>query len=375
MDLRHKPAVDPHRSLHSDTGGLPGEHPGRSRNPLMKIAGLAWLEFEKPDLARAERFLSDFGFTVADRTQEALVLHGHWAGTPNLVVRRGTGSRFVGPAFTADARADLGRLARATNTRVTPHRGGYAVDLTDPSGFPVRVVHGVPELPAVPERAPLPLNVGRETARANGTQRPARRAAQIQRLGHVAIGTTRFRAALDWYLDTLGMIVSDFLYFDGQRDRGPSMAFIRCDLGGVPSDHHTLAMALQPKTGYLHSAYQVTDLDEVAAAGEYLRERGYRHAWGIGRHIQGSQIFDYWRDQDRLMFEHYTDGDVFDCSVQPGWAPMSVSGLAQWGPKATAEFTGARDPGVLVAAIQALTDRGNEVDFAALRGLIKAMGS
>ena len=91
------------------------------------------------------------------------------------------------------------------------------------------------------------------------------------------------------------------------------MAFIRCDLGSVPADHHTLAMLLQPRTGYVHSAYQLTDLDEVAASGEYLRERGYRHAWGLGRHIQGSQIFDYWRDPDRLMFEHYTDGDVFDC--------------------------------------------------------------
>jgi catechol 2,3-dioxygenase-like lactoylglutathione lyase family enzyme len=266
-------------------------------------------------------------------------------------------------------------LASATDTRVVPHRGGLAVDLTDPSGFPVRVVHGVPELPGLPERDPLQLNFGPDPARANGTQRPDRRAAQIQRLGHVAIGTTRFAAALDWYLDTLGMIVSDFLYFDGQRGRGPAMAFIRCDLGGVPSDHHTLAMALQPQTGYLHSAYQVTDLDEVAAAGEYLRERGYTHAWGIGRHIEGSQIFDYWRDPERLMFEHYTDGDVFDCSMQPGWAPMSVSGLAQWGPKATAEFTGARDPGVLLAAIKALTDKGNEIDFAALRGLIKVMSS
>ena len=81
-------------------------------------------------------------------------------------------------------------------------------------------------------------------------------------------------------------------------------------------------------------------------------ERGHRHAWGIGRHIQGSQIFDYWRDPDRLMFEHYADGDVFDCSAGPGWAPLSVSGLAQWGPRATAEFTGARDPGVAVAADQ-----------------------
>jgi catechol 2,3-dioxygenase-like lactoylglutathione lyase family enzyme len=366
---------DPHQGLHSETGALPGEHPGRSRNPLVKIVGLTWLEFEKPDLARAERFLVDFGFTVTDRTPEALVLRGHWAGTPSLVVRRGTGSRFVGPAFTAEARADLDRLAAATGRTVQPHRGGNAVDLTDPSGFPVRVVYGIPELPALPERDPLPLNFGHDPARTDATQRPGRGPAQIQRLGHVAVGTTRFRAALGWYLDTLGMMVSDFLYLDGQRERGPVMAFIRCDQGSVPSDHHTLAMALQPQTGLLHSAYQVTDLDEVAAAGEHLRERGYRHAWGIGRHIQGSQIFDYWRDPERLMFEHYTDGDLFDCSMQPGWAPMSASGLAQWGPKATAEFTGTRDPAVVLAAIKALTDKGNDVDFAALRGLIKAMAS
>ena len=67
---------DPHRSLHSETGGLRGEHPGRSRNPLVKVAGLAWLEFEKPDLDRAERFGTDFGFTVADRTPETVLLRG-----------------------------------------------------------------------------------------------------------------------------------------------------------------------------------------------------------------------------------------------------------------------------------------------------------
>src|SRR5947209_5773867 len=120
MELTTQRDSDPHRSLHGETGGLPGEHPGRSRNPVVKVAGLAWLEFDKPDLARAERFLSDFGFMVADRTPEALVLRGHWAGTPSLVVRRGSGSRFVGPVFAADARADLDRLARATDHAVTP---------------------------------------------------------------------------------------------------------------------------------------------------------------------------------------------------------------------------------------------------------------
>jgi len=369
---------DPHRSLHSETGARPGEHPGRSRNPLVKSAGLAWLEFEKPDLDRAERFYADFGFTVADRTPETLLLRGRWASAACLVVRRGPRPRFVGPAFAAASRDDLNRLARGTGGTLTGHWGGHGVLLRDPSGYPVRVIHGVPELPALPERAPLPVNFGPSgtgPGRANATQRPARRPAEIQRLGHVALGTTRFRQALDWYLDTLGLIVSDFLYLDGQRERGPVMAFIRCDLGSVPSDHHTLAMALMPQTGYLHSAYQVTDLDEVAASGEYLRERGYRHAWGLGRHIQGSQIFDYWRDPDKIMFEHYTDGDVFDATMQPGWAPMSVSGLAQWGPKATAEFTGTNDPRVVVAAIKALRDKGNEIDLSALRGLIKAMGS
>ena len=370
-----RPAEDPHRSLHSETGGLPGEHPGRSKDPLVKAAGLAWLEFEKPDLDRAGRFYNDFGFTVADRTPDTLLLRGRQAAAACLVVRRGPSARFVGPAFEAAARDDLDRLARSTGGTVTAHQGGHAVRLRDPSGYPVRVVHGVREFPVLPERAPLPLNFGTEPARVNATQRPAHRPAEIQRLGHVALGTTRFRAALDWYLGTLGLIVSDFLYLDGQRDRGPAMAFIRCDLGSVPADHHTLAMALMPQTGYLHSAYEVTDLDEVAASGEYLREQGYRHAWGLGRHIQGSQIFDYWRDPDRLMFEHYTDGDMFDATMEPGWAPMSVSGLAQWGPKATAEFTGTRDPSVAVAAIKALRDKGNEIDLSVLRGLVKAMSS
>src|ERR1700740_1718048 len=124
---------DRHGSLHSETGERPGEHPGRSVNPLVKVAGLAWLEFEKPDLDRAERFYADFGFTVADRNPETLLLRGRWASTACLVVRRCPGARFVGPAFAAAARDDLDRLARGTGGTVTAHRGGHGVLLRDPS--------------------------------------------------------------------------------------------------------------------------------------------------------------------------------------------------------------------------------------------------
>src|ERR1700746_3395941 len=103
---------DPNRSLHSEAGARPGEHPGRSRNPLIKVAGLAWLEFEKPDLEAAERFLADFGFTVADRLPPRLGVRGRQAGTPCLAVHRGPRPRFTGAAFQAAARDDLDRLAR-----------------------------------------------------------------------------------------------------------------------------------------------------------------------------------------------------------------------------------------------------------------------
>lgn len=143
------------------------------------------------------------------------------------------------------------------------------------------------QLPELPGKQPLLLNFGTDHRRTNATQRPPREPSRIQRLGHVVLETRVFARALDWYLDTLGMIVSDFLFLDGQRDRGPTMAFIRCDQGSLAVDHHTLAMHLGPGTGYVHSAYQVTDLDALAAGGAYLGERGYRRSWGIGRHIQG----------------------------------------------------------------------------------------
>ncbi|MGW7385037.1 VOC family protein [Streptomyces sp. NPDC054794] len=368
----------PHEDLHSEQGALRGEHPGRSQNPVIKAADLAWLEFEKPDLDRAEVFARDFGFAIAARTEEALWLRGTFAGPPCMVIRRGHASRFVGPAFRAAERTDLDRLAAATGNTVRDINvpgGGKSVSLLDPSGLPVRVVYCGEQLPALPEQEPLILNFGTDHRRTNATQRPPREPSRIQRLGHVVLETRSFIRTLDWYLDTLGMIVSDFLFLDGQRQRGPTMAFIRCDQGSVAVDHHTLALHLGPGTGYVHSAYQVTDLDSIAAGGEYLAERGYQRSWGIGRHIQGSQLFDYWRDPDRFMLEHFADGDLFSCDLEPGWAPMSASGLAQWGPPVTRDFLGTSpSPAKLRQVMRALRD-DNELDPARLLGLMKAMSS
>ena len=128
----------------------------------------------------------------------------------------------------------------------------------------------------------------------------------------------------------------------------------------------------------MHSAYQVCDLDALAAGGEYLTERGYRHSWGIGRHIQGSQIFDYWRDPDGFLVEHFSAGDLFDASLEPGWAPMTASGLAQWGPPATKDFLGItpnRQGLQEFRSILSSLRQDNEFDTERLRGLLKVASS
>jgi catechol 2,3-dioxygenase-like lactoylglutathione lyase family enzyme len=365
---------DPHTGLHSEQGGVSGEHPGRAKNPVIKVHDLAWLEFEKPNLDRAEAFAHAFGFSTALRTPDALQLRGTDPGAPCVLIRQGR-SRFVGPAFRAADSADVLRLAEATGataTKLPESVGGLSVELTDPTGLAVRVVSDTDDLAALPGQEPLELNFGHASPRANSTQRAPREPAKVQRLGHVVLQTTKYLESLNWYLQHLGLIVSDFLHYPGQRERGPVMSFIRCDRGATPTDHHTLAMTLGP-TRYVHSAYQVADLDALAAGGEYLREHGYQHSWGIGRHIQGSQIFDYWRDPDGFLVEHFSDGDLFDNTLEPGWAPMTASGLAQWGPPATKDFLGitpGRESLRELRAIARALRTDTEFDLRALRGLL-----
>jgi hypothetical protein len=372
--------IGTHSDLHSEQGARAGEHPGRSRNPVIKVADIAWLEFEKPDLAAAEAFASAFGFATEWHSPDEVRLRGTDPGAPCVILRRGPRSRFVGTAFAAQDEVDVLRLADATGTTVQAlpdSIGGVSARLIDPSGIPVKVVAGMHRLPALPAQDVHTFNFGDRPARVNATQRPPRAPAKVQRLGHVVLSSTRYSEALNWYLDTLGMIVSDFLYYPGQRDRGPVMSFMRCDRGSVPTDHHTLALTLGPVNRYVHSAYQVCDLDALAAGGEYLRERGYFRSWGIGRHIQGSQLFDYWRDPDGFLVEHFADGDIFDNTLEPGWAPFTASGLSQWGPAVTKDFLGVNPkalPHEALSMVAALRDK-NEFTLTRLRGLMKAATS
>ena len=70
---------------------------------------------------------------------------------------------------------------------------------------------------------------------------------------------------------------------------------------------------------------------------------------------------------------HMGGGDVFDNTLEPGWAPFTASGLAQWGPPATRDFFGldAKSAGhELISMLTALRE-SNEFDIRRLIGRLK----
>jgi len=326
--------------------------PARHMNPTVKAASLAYLVFERPALDKAERFLLDFGLTVATRTADTLYLRNTSPAPYCYRVHRADKPRFVGMGFTVGSHGDLEKLAQLTSAgaieKVAHPGGGDRVVLRDPSGFVVEVIHGQQPVGTLPRRSPLDLNFGGAAPRINFTQRPDPAPPEVIRLGHCVIEVADYQAMSAWYTQHLGLIPSDVQVLP---DGSPAVTFFRLDLGDTPADHHTLAMAQGFMAKYSHSAFEVVDADAVGMGQRVLRERGWKHAWGLGRHILGSQIFDYWNDPWGDKHEHYCDGDLFTADHPMGVHPVSRDAMAQWGQPMPASFT---RPKPDVAAMTAL---------------------
>ena len=141
-------------------------------------------------------------------------------------------------------------------------------------------MHGIAALPPLPIRPPILLNAPAARMRVNATQRPPCAPSEVLRLGHVALETRTFFANLLFWLRTFGLIVSDYQFLEDRPEFGPVMAFIRCDRGATRPTTTRWPWCWAPTTGYVHSAYELADLDAVAAGGEFLKERGYKRRLG-----------------------------------------------------------------------------------------------
>lgn len=300
----------------------------------MRARQLAFLMFEKRDLIGAERFWRDFGLITVSRTSERLVMRAAGSSPAVLVATRARRSRYVGAAFVAPDDVDLRQLARELGGQAVPGDalpgGGLAFSFKDPDGHAVWLIQGWGQLDPLPVREPLTnqINTLTQTPRVNATIRPPIEPARIGRLGHVVMQTTDFQRMTRWYMRVLGLIPTDVQYLP---DGSPLLTFFRLDLGATPADHHTVVIAGGLEARYEHSAWEVEDLDALGQGQQLLMSQGHKHMWGIGRHVLGSQLFDYWYDPDGYEFEHYTDGDVFTSDHETRYVPFGPATIWAWG--------------------------------------------
>ena len=79
--------------------------------------------------------------------------------------------------------------------------------------------------------------------------------------------------------------------------------------------------------------------DDLMLGHEHLVQAGkYQHVWGIGRHLLGSQIYDYWKDPWGRVHEHWTDTDVLNIHNAPNLLSAEEGLSSQWGTPPPQEF-------------------------------------
>jgi hypothetical protein len=328
--------------------------------PLGRADALAFLRWQKKALGRTAEFWRDFGLTITESGPDRLLARGTCPAPCIAVAERGGSNRFLGAAFLMSADTDLEVYARdCGGTWLEAHRipgGGRGIELHDPAGRSVWLVQGQQACDPLPRRPSVndATNTPDHRPRVNTPVRTPVLPAPVVSLGHLVLQTVEFDTMARWYMRVLGLLPTDVQYL---ADGSPALAFLRLDRGSVPADHHTLVLVGGVEERYEHSAYEVIDLDALGQGQQVLRAQGWRHAWGIGRHLLGSQLFDYWRDPEGFEYEHYTDGDLFTADAEPCYSPLSFGSLWAWGPDAPASMKPRPTPARVLRVLRLLVAR------------------
>jgi catechol 2,3-dioxygenase-like lactoylglutathione lyase family enzyme len=306
---------------------------------VIAVRDVAWVRYQAPDLDAMERFLLDFGLLRAHRTATTLFMRTR-GPLPYAHVTDLGAPRCLAFALIADGVDALHALSRATGAPVQPNpepAGGAMVQLVDPSGFDVTVVADLARADPLPTRAPHRVNTRGNPLRLGAPARFERGPSQVLRLGHVALRVKDLEGSLRFYTELLGMRIADSAHAGDNADHIAGH-FLRCGLGEQYTDHHTIALFKRPESCIDHSAFEVLDWDDLMMGHQHLATAGHRRQWGIGRHVEGSQVFDYWRDPCANKIEHWTDGDLVNDRHEPGLVRLSAAGLSQWAPPLPPDF-------------------------------------
>ncbi|MEO0465668.1 MAG: VOC family protein [Pseudomonadota bacterium] len=303
-------------------------------NALAHAVEISYVRYRIPDLERQTAFLEDFGLSVLDGTSNSSSFHARGAGgRPFLYIAERGEPGLIGIGFQVRSRADLEALAGLEGASaiapVDGPGGGEYVRMIDPNGFEIDAVFGQEMEPIEPLAPRPPINTTGAKDRLGKPVRLEAGPARVRRIGHIVLDVLDFPDSEAWYKTRFGFVTSDEIYAGDEANT--IGAFLRCDLGDTPVDHHTVFLIGGRKPSVNHLAFEVDDWDTLMLGHDYLANRDRKQHWGVGKHILGSQVFDYWEDPYGHVVEHYTDGDLFDASMPPKREPVDQLLGVQWG--------------------------------------------
>ena len=116
--------------------------------PVIKARNIAWCRLRAPDLDAMQKFLTDFGLVLAERTDDKLYMRGT-GSRPFIHVTELGEPGFIGFAYEALSAEDLEKVAGLPGASaiedVDGPGGGKRVRLKEPNGYQIEVVHGMAE--------------------------------------------------------------------------------------------------------------------------------------------------------------------------------------------------------------------------------------
>ena len=248
--------------------------------------------------------------------------------------KQGTAYAEVAMAYAA-SEEDLHRVAQVPGASgvedIDEPGGGKRVRLQEPNGYQVEVVHGIETLAPIQLQPRQKLNSGEDPlARAGELMRLPKGPSQVKRIGHGVLNTPKFRETVAWFRETLGFICSDDVYAGNKENLIGS--FNRLDRGDDYVDHHVFFAINHDTAGLNHVSFEVQDMDDVFMGHHHMRQAGkYEHMWGIGRHLLGSQVYDYWSDPWRRVHEHWADSDRLNIKNGSNLLSAEEALVSQWG--------------------------------------------
>lgn len=252
--------------------------------PVVQVHALRSVSLGVPDPAASSDFYHEvWGLSTVEADTDRYWLRA--TGTEHHVLRlvRSDENRLDRVAFAVATPGEIDEAARRLDRLGIPMLrtpgplddagGGYGLQLVDPEGRCV-------ELSA-------------ETFAVSAGE-PAGRRAIPRKIAHAVLNTVDIDRLTRFYVEVLGMRVSDWSEHQ--------MSFLRCN-----SDHHVIAFNQAAWPSINHVAYEMASLDHFMRGIGGLHRHGISPKWGPGRHGPGDNTFSYFTDPANLVCEYTSE--------------------------------------------------------------------